>query len=77
MILLCLSGSLTLLLHAVCLMSNLANDQHDLRFYSKQKPILLHGHERSLTQIKYNRHGDLLFSVAKDSVPTGVWSWGV
>lgn len=36
------------------------------------KPILLHGHERSLTQIKYNRQGDLLFSVAKDSKPT-VW----
>lgn len=33
-----------------------------------QKPILLQGHERSITQIKYNREGDLLFTVAKDPV---------
>lgn len=33
-----------------------------------QKPILLQGHERSITQIKYNREGDLIFSVAKDTV---------
>uniref|UniRef100_W5M395 Eukaryotic translation initiation factor 3 subunit I n=1 Tax=Lepisosteus oculatus TaxID=7918 RepID=W5M395_LEPOC len=37
-----------------------------------QKPILLQGHERSITQIKYNREGDLLFSVAKDTV-VNVW----
>ncbi|XP_070294930.1 eukaryotic translation initiation factor 3 subunit I [Salvelinus sp. IW2-2015] len=36
------------------------------------KPILLHGHERSITQIKYNREGDLIFSVAKDTV-ANVW----
>ncbi|KAH6652770.1 eukaryotic translation initiation factor 3 subunit I [Truncatella angustata] len=30
------------------------------------RPILLSGHERALTQIKYNPDGDLLFSVAKD-----------
>jgi translation initiation factor 3 subunit I len=36
------------------------------------RPILLHGHERSLTQIKYNREGDLLFSVGKDHKPN-VW----
>lgn len=36
------------------------------------KPILLHGHERSITQIKYNREGDLIFSCAKDSQPN-VW----
>lgn len=36
------------------------------------KPLLLHGHERSITQIKYNREGDLLFSSAKDNRPT-VW----
>lgn len=36
------------------------------------KPILLHGHERALTQIKYNREGDLLFSSAKDHRPN-VW----
>ncbi|XP_046390530.1 eukaryotic translation initiation factor 3 subunit I [Ischnura elegans] len=36
------------------------------------KPILLHGHERPITQIKYNREGDLLFSSAKDPTPN-VW----
>lgn len=36
------------------------------------RPILLQGHTRSLTQIKYNREGDLLFSVSKDKV-ANVW----
>ncbi|ESO08071.1 hypothetical protein HELRODRAFT_185422 [Helobdella robusta] len=36
------------------------------------KPLMLHGHERSITQIKYNREGDLLFSSAKDPIPN-VW----
>eukprot|EP00039_Didymoeca_costata_P018585 m.334092 g.334092 ORF g.334092 m.334092 type:complete len:327 (-) comp17286_c0_seq1:2665-3645(-) len=36
------------------------------------KPIALSGHERSLTQIKFNLEGDLLFSVSKDSTPS-VW----
>lgn len=36
------------------------------------KPLMLHGHERSITQIKYNREGDLLFSSAKDPQPN-VW----
>jgi translation initiation factor 3 subunit I len=36
------------------------------------KPILLKGHERPLTKVKYNREGDLLFSCAKDNKPT-VW----
>jgi len=36
------------------------------------KPISLHGHERSVTQIVYNREGDLLFSAAKDQNPN-VW----
>ncbi|XP_032837123.1 eukaryotic translation initiation factor 3 subunit I [Petromyzon marinus] len=36
------------------------------------KPILLQGHERSITQIKYNREGDLLFSSAKDQI-VNVW----
>ncbi|XP_043938455.1 eukaryotic translation initiation factor 3 subunit I [Protopterus annectens] len=36
------------------------------------RPILLQGHERSITQIKYNREGDLLFSVAKDPI-VNVW----
>jgi len=30
------------------------------------KPILLIGHERPLTHIKYNRDGDLLFTASKD-----------
>ncbi|RCI08113.1 hypothetical protein L249_6354 [Ophiocordyceps polyrhachis-furcata BCC 54312] len=30
------------------------------------RPILLAGHERALTQIRYNLDGDLIFSVAKD-----------
>ena len=33
---------------------------------------MLHGHERSITQIKYSREGDLLFSCAKDANPN-VW----
>ncbi|KAH0542057.1 translation initiation factor eIF3 subunit [Glutinoglossum americanum] len=32
------------------------------------RPILLQGHERSLTQIKYTKDGDILFSTAKDHV---------
>ncbi|XP_074641996.1 eukaryotic translation initiation factor 3 subunit I-like [Tubulanus polymorphus] len=36
------------------------------------KPLMLHGHERSITQIKYSREGDLLFSCAKDQKPN-VW----
>ena len=39
---------------------------------SKMRPILLKGHERPLTFLKYNRDGDLLFSCAKDHTPT-VW----
>ncbi len=37
-----------------------------------KRPILLQGHERAITQIKYNRDGDLLFSAAKDKKPN-VW----
>lgn len=36
------------------------------------KPIMLQGHERALTQVKYNLDGDLLFSVSKDPTPS-VW----
>ncbi|XP_026468540.1 eukaryotic translation initiation factor 3 subunit I-like [Ctenocephalides felis] len=36
------------------------------------KPLILQGHERSITQIKYNREGDLLFSASKDHKPN-VW----
>ncbi|MCJ1346187.1 translation initiation factor eIF3 subunit [Peltigera leucophlebia] len=32
------------------------------------RPILLQGHERPLTQIRYTKDGDLLFSVAKDQI---------
>eukprot|EP00640_Fibrocapsa_japonica_P002234 CAMPEP_0113934916 /NCGR_PEP_ID=MMETSP1339-20121228/2165_1 /TAXON_ID=94617 /ORGANISM="Fibrocapsa japonica" /LENGTH=344 /DNA_ID=CAMNT_0000936889 /DNA_START=93 /DNA_END=1127 /DNA_ORIENTATION=+ /assembly_acc=CAM_ASM_000762 len=34
------------------------------------KPILLKGHERSITAVLYNNDGDLLFTAAKDNVPT-------
>lgn len=34
------------------------------------RPYLLKGHERPLTQLKFNREGDLLFSCAKDHHPT-------
>ena len=37
-----------------------------------QKPLMLHGHERAITKIKYNREGDLLFSASKDKKPN-VW----
>jgi len=33
---------------------------------------MLHGHERAIMQIKYNREGDLLFSCSKDNKPN-VW----
>ncbi|KAH8109243.1 WD40 repeat-like protein [Phellopilus nigrolimitatus] len=36
------------------------------------RPILLQGHERSLTQIKFNAEGDLLFSCSKD-IGINVW----
>ena len=32
------------------------------------RPILLSGHERALTQVKYNSDGDIIFSVSKDHV---------
>ncbi|KAI9813279.1 MAG: translation initiation factor eIF3 subunit [Pycnora praestabilis] len=32
------------------------------------RPTLLKGHERALTQIKYTRDGDILFSTAKDQI---------
>jgi translation initiation factor 3 subunit I len=35
-------------------------------------PIVMHGHERSVTSLKYNRDGDLLFSSSKDKSPC-VW----
>ncbi|AAS52184.1 ADR264Cp [Eremothecium gossypii ATCC 10895] len=36
------------------------------------RPIMLMGHERSLTQVKYNREGDLIFTSGKDNVAS-VW----
>jgi translation initiation factor 3 subunit I len=35
-------------------------------------PICLHGHQRPVTQIKYNREGDLIFTASKDNT-TSVW----
>jgi translation initiation factor 3 subunit I len=36
------------------------------------KPILLMGHTRALTKVKFNHDGDLLFSVSKDN-QASVW----
>ncbi|RWS16255.1 eukaryotic translation initiation factor 3 subunit I-like protein [Dinothrombium tinctorium] len=36
------------------------------------RPIVLHGHERPITKIRYNKDGDLLFSASKDNIPN-VW----
>lgn len=36
------------------------------------RPILLQGHDRAITQVKYNREGDLIFSAAKDKSPS-IW----
>ena len=37
-----------------------------------QRPILLKGHERSITVVKFNFDGDLLFTGSKDHIPS-VW----
>lgn len=42
------------------------------RYPITMRPIKLMGHERSLTQVKYNREGDLLFSVSKDNAAS-IW----
>eukprot|EP00954_Amorphochlora_amoebiformis_P016800 1314954-Amorphochlora_amoeboformis.AAC.1 len=34
------------------------------------RPILMKGHERPITQVKYNIEGDLIFSSSKDSLAT-------
>lgn len=36
------------------------------------RTVLLSGHERSLTQIKFNAEGDLLFSASKDDI-INIW----
>jgi len=38
----------------------------------KIRPIMVKGHTRPLTMVKYNREGDLLFSTGKDHTPS-VW----
>jgi len=43
------------------------------RITTQVQPILLKGHERSITQCKFNPDGDLLYTTAKDSNPT-VWN---
>jgi len=43
------------------------------RVKSEMLPILLKGHERSITTVKYNADGDLLFSAAKDKTAT-LWN---
>lgn len=58
-------------IHKHC-MFNLFWYVHVHIFLSLQKPLMLQGHERAITQIKYNREGDLLFSSAKDVTPN-VW----
>lgn len=35
---------------------------------------MLHGHERAITQLKFNREGDLLFTASKDK-QSNVWHW--
>lgn len=42
------------------------------KFPYKKKPLSLNGHERSITKIRYNLEGDLLFSSSKDNTPN-VW----
>lgn len=36
---------------------------------NRVRPIIIQGHERPLTMVKYNREGDLLFTAAKDHRP--------
>ena len=38
------------------------------------RPILLKGHERAITFVRYNKEGDLLFSCAKDGTPCAWYS---
>jgi len=40
--------------------------------HSGVRPIIIQGHTRPLTMVKYNREGDLLFTAAKDNQPS-VW----
>ncbi|KAJ9625009.1 translation initiation factor eIF3 subunit [Taxawa tesnikishii (nom. ined.)] len=38
------------------------------------RPILLSGHERALTQVKFSKEGDFIFSVSKDHNACAWWS---
>ncbi|CAD6227587.1 GSCOCG00001267001-RA-CDS [Cotesia congregata] len=38
------------------------------------RPVMLQGHERAITEVKYNREGDLIFSASKDKKPNVWWS---
>jgi len=38
------------------------------------RPLLLQGHERAITQIKYNREGDLILTASKDHNPNIFYS---
>ncbi len=42
------------------------------KIHTQFQPILLKGHERSITTVKYNADGDLIFTASKDTHPT-VW----
>ncbi|RAL64494.1 hypothetical protein DID88_001969 [Monilinia fructigena] len=48
---------------------DIISDYLDSNIYPESqilRPILLQGHERALTQIRYNKDGDIIFSTAKD-----------
>ena len=51
---------------------SLADLLHPLLPCVLQRPILLKGHSRPLTKVKFNRDGDLLFTCGKDHKPN-VW----
>lgn len=40
----------------------------------KMRPLLLQGHERPLTRVKFNREGDLLLTTAMDKNPQVWWA---
>ncbi|RAL37900.1 hypothetical protein DM860_000594 [Cuscuta australis] len=58
--------------HPISASHHLLNPPASLPSCAQMRPILMKGHERPLTFLKYNREGDLLFSCAKDHNPT-VW----
>jgi translation initiation factor 3 subunit I len=39
-----------------------------------QRPLLLKGHERPITMVKYNREGDIVFTTGKDGLATAWYS---